>query len=69
MLDSQLLLVGRRGIFGLKLFYSLNKVRLLEASIAVLVPVAEDFLKIPNFELLQVDCVQINLLIYKEVSC
>jgi hypothetical protein len=62
-LDSQLALAL---IFGFQLLYSLDEVWLLEASIAGLVPVAEDLLEVANLELLQIDCVEVDLFVWRK---
>lgn len=64
LLDSQLLLVGRRGrVFWLQLLDPLDEVRLLEASVARLVPVVENLLQVSHFELLEVNRIEVDLFV------
>lgn len=55
-------------MFGLQLLDPLDKVALLQAAVALLVPIVEDLLEVPHLQLLQVDGVQVDLLLVPQFA-
>lgn len=54
--------------FGLQLFYPLDIISLFQTTITTLVPVVQDFFQVAYLQFLQIHCVKINLLLYKNES-
>ena len=55
-------------VFRLQLFDPLDEVGLLEAAVAGLVPLVQDLLQVADFQLLQIDRLDINGFVCKNIS-